>query len=414
MNIIWSLAWKNLFRHKKRTLITCAAITYGIAMLIFSDGILYWADNESIRNLKDYEYGVFSITTEKFKEDRKNFPLDDTISPQDVDHVLSVADAQGLNTSPRTGFTGMVSFERGYGLPYAMIAVDPEKEKTVFSIHEDMVKGRYLNQNDQGVIIGQGCVNELGCGLGDRITVETKTKQGIYQALDLQVVGIYDVADPMVNRNQIFISRAFADTALQMKGSVSEIAVSTPTKEIDPYKDDLMSSLKASGLGSLVVETWRDLGKDYLTLSSTKQGGSKIMILFIMVIVAVGIINTMLMAVFERVRELGMLRSMGMRDGYVIRTFIIESAFIGLLGSVSGVILGMGIVGWVSRHGLDMSKAMGDMDIGYRTSAVFYTQFHPSMILFSLVFGIVCAVLVSLLPAHKAVQLEITDSLRYI
>lgn len=414
MKFIIKLAIKNLFRHGKRTFITAMAIAYGLAILIWMDSTLKWADNESQRNLKIYEYGNYVVSTEEFNEERKTYPLDSMLDKKTINTITKVAEKNGCKASPRTGFSSTISFNRGFGLPFIVMAIDPVKDSEVFEVKKDIKEGSYLNPDSRGILISAKCSRELGAGLNDYINIETATKNGTQQFLSLKVTGIFETPDPVVNKIMLFITRELADSDLQAEGTASEVAIALKNGNEASVLENIKSDLKKAGLGALIVNTWDELGKDYFAMSRTKKGGSSIMMFFIVVIVAVGIINTMLMAVFERVRELGMMRALGLKDNMVIWSFIIESAGIGFIGSIIGVIMGIGLNYWVIRWGWDFSSLMKDMDIGYRTGTVFYGQWNPEMMVKAVIFGILCSILVSIIPARKAVKLEITDSIRYI
>ncbi len=408
------LAFKNLTRHTKRTLITCIAIGFGIAMLIWVDSMLRWADNESKRNLQRYEFGNFIISTKEFKEDRKNYPLNFFITKNEIDKIVTMAEQQGAYASPRTGFTSMIYFNRGFGLPYIVMVIDPVLDAQVFSIKKNIVKGRYLESHDMGIMISTSCSKEFGADLGDYITIETRTRYNTYQAIDVKIVGIFNAPNPVINRNQVFISQTLANAYLQAEGTATEIVIRTKNGNNEPTLSMMKKELSSQGMNTFSIETWQELGSDFLAISQTKRGGTKVFIILIFIIVAVGIINTMLMAVFERIREIGMLRALGMSDNEVVWSFIFEAAGIGFMGSLIGMALGIILNVYLIYIGLDFTSMMGDADIGYRVGAIFYGEWNPDMMLLGFIFGILCSVLVSIWPAKKAVKMEITDAIRYI
>lgn len=414
MKTLIFLAFKNLTRHKKRTIITSIAIAFGIALLIWMDGMLKWADNESRRNLKRYEYGNFIISTKEFNKDRKSYPVDTFLNKKEIKKILNIAADFKTAAAIRTGFKSMISFQRGFGLPYVVYAIDPEQDARVFKIKNEIVTGQYLDQNSDGILISSYCKKELGADIGDYIVIETRTKYNTYQAISLKVIGIFNCPNPIVNRNQVFISRALANSQLQLEDTATEISFRTKTEKNEPVLNQIRQKLKTLGLSHLNIATWQELGSDYLALSQTKKGGTKIITFVIFIIVAVGIINTMLMAVFERIREIGMMRSLGMRDKDVVISFIFEAAGIGMIGSLLGLIAGIGLSAYSVYYGLDFTASFKDMDFGYRTGTIFYNEWNPEMMVMAVIFGILCSVLVSIIPARKAVKMEITDSIRYI
>ena len=244
--------------------------------------------------------------------------------------------------------------------------------------------------------------------------METRTKYNTFQAIRIEVVGIFDCPNPIVNRNQMFVTMEFAEKHLQSEGTATEAVFRTKSGKNEPVLGRVKELLASEGLESLTIQTWQELGSDYLAISRSKKGGTKIIIFMIFVIVAVGIINTMMMAVFERIREIGMIRALGMRDRDVVWSFIFESAGIGIIGSLAGLLMGIGFSAYSVYHGLDFTSSFKDMDYGYRVGTIWYNEWNPKMMVTAVIFGILCSILVSIIPARKAVKMEITDSIRYI
>jgi len=146
--------------------------------------------------------------------------------------------------------------------------------------------------------------------------------------------------------------------------------------------------------------------------SEMKRGGSSIFLLLVFVIAAVGVSNTMLMAVFERERELGMMRAMGMKDSQVKTAFFIEAAGIGVIGSIAGIILGFILDFWIVNWGIDFSFMIRDIDIGYRISGMFYGAWNFTTMIRALVIGVIMTVVVAYFPIRRCLKLQITDCLR--
>jgi ABC-type antimicrobial peptide transport system permease subunit len=159
------------------------------------------------------------------------------------------------------------------------------------------------------------------------------------------------------------------------------------------------------------VVSWKELGKDWLTLSKTKIAGSYIMILVVFIISAVGVINTMLMSVFERIREIGMMRALGMRDTEVIWSFFFEGASIGFLGGLIGIFIGLLLNLYLIYHGLDLSYT-GDVDISYRVMNIVRGVWDVGAIVFAFVFSVIIPALISIYPSRKAIKMEITQALK--
>ncbi|HMB01056.1 MAG TPA: FtsX-like permease family protein, partial [Spirochaetota bacterium] len=293
-------------------------------------------------------------------------------------------------------------------------AVPPAQFGSVFDLRDYMVSGSYMHSNTRGVMISSAAVKELGAELGDVISVMTRTPYDTRQLLRLRVTGIFEVPDPRVQLHYLFIPYSLAEKQLQAEGRAGEIAFKTPDDRNQPYLSGMRQTVKTRLGSGYQFKTWQELGHDYFTLARTKKGGTRAIIFLIFIIVAVGIINTMLMAVFERVREIGMLRALGMHDGSIILTFILEAIGIGLIGSAAGIITGILLNVHLIYYGIDFSEQFAGVEFGYRTGMVFHGVWNVKMMFTALIFSTLCAALVSIIPARKAVRMPITTAVREV
>lgn len=403
------LAFRNLGRRRRRTVLTAAGIAAGVALFVWMDGMLRWAERESERNLVRYESGEFVLSSEAYAAERRLMPLEGLMDGGMVVEVLGYADRWGLGAMPRTAFRGSLVFRRGFGLPYVVYAVDPLRCRRVFDLPGDVVEGAWLEPSSRGIVLSRSAARELGVGVGDEVVFQTRTPSGAYQALALRVEGIFEAKNPVVNRHQAFVAEGMARETLGLRGA-AEVVFRTPDGRVEPWRSRVREFVASRG--SVAVVSWDELAADYVALSRTKRGGTKVMLLLVFLITAVGVANTMLMSVYERVPETAMMRALGMRDGEVAAVFLMEAGVLGLTGSVAGVVLGGLLNLWGAVRGLDFSGMFPDVDIGYRTVLVFRSEADVGTMSAALVVGVMCAVLVGVWPAWKAATMEVTEGLR--
>jgi putative ABC transport system permease protein len=409
MKFLIALAWKNLSRYKRRTAITVAALAVGVCFYIWIDGWLYGAEIESERNLIWYETAAAKIMNQEYWEDIKTFPLKHVVAePAALEADLSAA---GIAHTRRTVFAGELFFADG-AKPVKMVALDPATDGRVYRLDQSISEGSFLDGTGAGILLGEWLARDLGIRVGDLVVVRTRTRYGAFQTLDLEVAGILNSPNPVINKGTGFVSLAAIEEPMEMEGAVSELALYFPDWKEPAARLAQIEPLLADR-PELTLLSWRDLAQDYLTFAKMKQSGSGIYLLLVFIIAAVGITNTMLMAVYERVREIGMMRALGMKNSAIRMAFLLEAGGIGLLGSAIGLILGSIITYLMVRNGIDFSKMIGEMDIGYRISGVFYSAWHPSALVAGFVFGILATMVISLIPSSRALKKEITDCLRY-
>jgi putative ABC transport system permease protein len=410
MKFIFRLAWKNLSRYRKRTIITAAALAVGLGAYIFMDSWILGIEKESERNLVWYETSSARVLGDGYWEQKDRLPLKYTIDEPKA--VLGWLAGKKIPAAPRTVFGGELilrkdPFPEDGSLTLRVLAVDAVKDDTVFRLKETIEAGRYLEPGEEKILIGAWLAADLGAEVGYPLTIVTRTRDGYYQTIDVEIAGIFNCPNPAINKGTVFIPLDTADRYLEMNGAVTEINLRLPERgDADALAAALESDLAGVAPG-LEVKSWRDLAEDYLAFAGMKKSASNI------IIAAVGISNTMIMAINERTKELGMMRALGMKDSQIRLAFLLEAGGIGFIGAAMGVVLGVVLSYWIVTRGVDMGGLIGDMDIGYRVHGLFRGAWHPEAMVTAFIFGIVLTVLVSFLSTGRALRRGIADSLRY-
>ena len=330
-----------------------------------------------------------------------------------------------IPAAPRTVFGGELIVDRDPfpedgSMQVRVFAIDPEKDDTVFGFRQTVVEGRYLLPDENGILLGGWLAEDLGAKIGYPVRIVTRTRYGQHQVMDLEVVGIVSCPNPLINRGSIFMPLATADYYMEMEGAVTEINLRFPENlsvRSDGEKEAEQKALAvqkdlAADFTSLEVLPWPVLGKDALAIARAKQSGSSVILLLIFIIAAVGVSNTMLMAIFERTRELGMMRALGMKNSQIRLAFLLEAGGIGFIGSAAGVVLGFFLTFLIVRRGIDFSWLLRDMDIGYRISGLMHGAWNPGTMIEAFFIGIVMAAVIAFFPTRRALKMRITDCLR--
>ncbi len=415
------LASRNLARHRRRTVITMLALAFSIAVLIFMDSMLRGIDEESQRNLVWYETGSGKVVTRAQHDD-----LDQVALKHELVGYRRLASALadlGIANTPRISFVGEMFFGEG-SLPIRLIAIDPATDGAVFRLQDTLLAGsEYLESGLSGLILGAWMTADLGIALGDLVEVRTRTRHGAMQVLELELVGMLLSPNPTINRGVGFLPLDVAQYDLEMTG-VTEVVlgamparlgrpVAVPAGSFLSHQIDRVNAMLAQELPGLVAVGWPRLARDYLAMMESERSSSVLLLVLVFVIAAVGISNTMLIAAYERIREFGMMRALGMDDTAIRATMVFEAGFIGCLGSLCGLLLGAVATFCLVKWGIDMSGFYGDVSIGYRVTAVFRGAWNPGTMAIAVVFGVLASMVIALLPARRALRLDIVQCLRH-
>jgi len=404
-----SLAWKNLTRYKKRTFITVIVLAVGICIFILIDSMLMGAREESELNLQYYEVGSAKLVTPEFWEDHKDYPLKPSIeNPEELMDALSNA---GIPSTPRLQFQSNATIYAGIGgsFPALVTGIDIQRDPQVFRILESVERGRIPEPGEDAVLIGSWMAVDLGLEIGDVMTLQLVDRAGGNDAMEVEIVGLVDSPNPMVNMEGIYAPLDTLDYYLYMEGTVTEVVLSLPMG----FRRNAalnQAALIAEDFG-LELHPWQDWSKDYIAASQGDKFGSLIILLLIFVIAAVGFSNTLLMSLLERVPETGMMRAMGCTKGDMMALYLIESLLLGFLGSVIGLVLGaLGNIPLVLK-GIDYTAMMRDMgNVGYRFTGIIPGVWAASSYIIAFASGIGIALLVSFVSIYKALRMEIVDS----
>jgi ABC-type lipoprotein release transport system permease subunit len=415
------LALRNLGRHRRRTVITAAALAAGVALFIFMDSMLHGIDTESQRNLVWYETGSGRIVSAAQHAELERVALQHELV--DYQPVLAALAARGVAAAPRVRFAGELFFGEG-SLPVRLVGIDPALDPTVFRLPESLLPGGgFLETGVPGLLLGAWMTDDLGIAVGDFVEVRTRTRHGAMQTLELELAGILLSPNPTINKGVGFLPLDVVQFDLDLEG-VTEIALgalrtrlgrsipvpagATLEREIRRLNEEL-----ASAFPGVVAVGWTELARDYLALLESDSAGNSVMLLLVFLIAAVGVSNTMLIAVYERIREFGVMRALGMDDAAIRATMVFEAGAIGLIGSLLGLVLGAAATWWLVNWGIDLSELYGNINIGYRVTGIFRGAWNPGIMVTAVIFGVAASMAIALLPARRALKLDVVQCLRY-
>jgi ABC-type lipoprotein release transport system permease subunit len=325
-------------------------------------------------------------------------------------------ESEGLHAVPRIPFPADLIFfkdpfpEDGF-IPARVVAIHPEKDGEVFRLEETLVEGEWLQSGVDGLVLGLWAARDIGADVGSWITVSTLARDGFPQVFDLEVVGILNSPNPEVNGSGVYMPLDIADDYLAMDGTVPVVHIRSPG--LMPLGGVPEASERVVLPQGTRWYTWEELAADYVAMMDAETSGSTSIIMLILIIAAVGISNTMLMAVLERRREVGMMRSLGMNDRHIRRLFLWESAGIGAAGSILGVGIGALINIPMVNRGLDFTFFFQENTFGYRTAGVFYGSWHWQGFLYAFILGIGLSVLVAMISIRRILRIGIVESLRF-
>ncbi len=293
-------------------------------------------------------------------------------------------------------------------LAVTAMGVDPDRDRTVFDFSQAIRSG---DLQSGSCVIGRELAGDLNVKTGDIVYLTFKNRNGMYTSIDLEIVEEIVTTNPAINASTVYLS---INEAREMLASDDITGIAVLTDDLDSverYKDSI------DGFnGGIAVRTWREQAEEYAALISVKKQGSSMLLLFIMIIGMVGIMNTMIMSVFQQKREIGTYKAIGMTDIQVRNIFVWEAVIIGFFGSLLGILLGSLANLYFVVYGvnLDMfSMGAGSSVLG-NIGGTLYSVWVPASFVQSVVVACIGSLAASYFPAKLVLRMTPVDCLKIV
>ena len=409
MRLYLRMAWRNLWRHRRRTLIVVLAIGLTLAMMMLYDGLMAGFEQAIYGNAIKVLGGNIQIYAEGY-HDKPNqsplLPLPDEIRVVDTAQVQP----QVVLASRRINTSGIASNREGaFGV--SIVGIEPEKELPVSTIAQNIAAGRYLAADDQDVLfIGKGLAEAMEIAVGDRITLVGRSTHNQTRQRTMTIAGIYDIGMPDIEKRTVYMSLNEAENLYDMSGAASEVMLIL--KQIGGEKQ-VIKALQAS-LPGYVIDSWQTSFPDLESVVGRKNSVMNIFSIIILAIAGIGILNLLLMAVYERTREIGLLGALGVKPRQISILFLLEGALMGLVGVVFGVALGLAINALFSRVGFDYSQFSTLTEYTALISGRVYSTLGLERIAQRTITVLIIATLAALYPAREAAKKEPAEAMHYV
>lgn len=409
------VAWRNLWRRRRRTLITLSSIAIGFGLAVFTIGISDGTYNSMVRNAIRLGEGHLTIQPAGYFDSPANHKY--IAGGTELGRAVEALGVEG-RVDPRVSLRVLASTPHnstGAGLE----GLDPDSDRRAEVFRPLVVEGGWIEQGDEtGVVIGDGMARRLKAGVGGKVVLMAGSEGGDSQAHLARVRGIFDTGldelDDFMVLSDIGLARRFleGEGADPGKGPVTRVAVNLNDPDAAAgWKLRLAGSLD---LGGAELLDWQEMMPELVQLIALDSAGHRIFLALILVMVVFGVVNTALMSVLERTREFGLLRALGLGRGSLLLLVGCETLLMSLLAVLAGWIVGGGTHLWFAYNGISLADMVGgDTSIGGTfMDPVTYSELSWERVaeLTAIVFGATFAT--GLYPAIKAARVAPVEALR--
>ncbi|MDP1624060.1 MAG: FtsX-like permease family protein [Bacteroidales bacterium] len=406
--MIWIVAWKNVWRNKARSLVVVMAIAFGLLGGVFSSAVLKGTSDQRVREAVSRETSHLQIHNKAYTDDNEvKFVIGGDL--EKLDNVLDTM--KGIEAwSPRVKFMAMAgSANAGTGV--MVMGIDPDRESRVTEIHSlirDSCGTWFQACKGVPVIVGEALTKKLKVRLHSKIVLTFQDMQGNLTGGAFRICGIYRTSNSVFDEMNVFVTRTDVIPLLAAEtNSCHEIAMRMKDAGI---VEQIQSTLKTL-FPALLIQNWKEIDPLLGMLNDFMDLWLYLFMGIIMLALGFGIINTMLMAILERTRELGMLAAIGMNKQKIFSLIMLESVFLSLTGGIIGITMGTALTWYTNLTGINLGTfTEGFEKIGYNP------MLYPSLDLFFFInltlMVIATGILASVYPARRALKLRPAEAIR--
>jgi ABC-type lipoprotein release transport system permease subunit len=403
LRVTGRLAWRNLWRNHRRTLIMLAAVIVGAWAMIFMTALMRGMVDDMVKDGIKTLPGHVQVHHPAYQADPS---VANSIAEPSGELLVALGQPEVVAWASRIKVPAVVSSERNTR-GVVLVGIDPERERDLSFVAGDMADGRFLESpEDEGLVVGRKLLERLETDAGKRVVVMSQDRENEIADRGFRVVGVYDSRLQAQEEGFVFAGRATVQRLLHMDDQVSEIAVlGTDYRNVDGLRD----RVAAAAGPNVAVEAWPVLEPYLGSMLPMMDGFVFVWIVVVFLALAFGLVNTLVMAVFERVREIGLMLALGMTPGSIRAQIITESTILLALGLLIGNLLA-----WLTvkplEKGIDLSIVGEGMEY-FGAAAVLYPAFRWEDVILANVIVLVLGFFASLSPAIRASRYEPVEAI---
>ena len=409
MNLVFRLAWRNLWRQPRRTWLTTGAMMFSNMLLVLMISLQFGMYGLMIDNTLQAFTGHLQIQAPGYIDDQKMRQTVDDIVPL-ADSLRSHFESDSI-AARATAFALVSSEERSYGI--AVVGVEPNFEDRVSTLPGLVSEGRFLGENDAAeIIIGAALARNLRVALGDELTLIGSGRDGSFAATVVNIVGIFDSGIADFDRSITEIPLGLFQDVFYMDGSGHHVVINLPLIDDVPVVKKQIEALLPSGQ-DLVVHDWDALQPGLKQAIKADMSSAFFMYGILVILVAFSVLNTQLMSVLERTHEFGIVMSLGLTPGRLGRLVLLETAIMGFLGLLLGALLGALITYYLSITGFAY-PGMEELTAKFNLPSRFYPQISILSLMIGPVVVFMFTMLAAVYPALRLHHLQPVEAMRAV
>ncbi|MDZ7777782.1 MAG: ABC transporter permease [Bacteroidales bacterium] len=405
MKTIIIIAWRNLWRNKRRTLITAASVFFGVIFSTVMSSMQEGSYDSNVKNSVRFYTGYLQIQHQDYWEEKT---LENHLTYDKALFQRIQQNAMVKNITPRLEYFALASRESATKVAQ-VTGINPDMEKEVTNITSNIEQGRYLEKGDAGVVIGSLLAENLGLGVGDTITLTGQGYRYATAAGLFPVVGIVDFPSQELNKTMVYMALKTCQQFYNAPDMLTSVSVMITD-------NDKLAEVQ-NKIGSLLPEdyttmNWKEMMPALVQQIESDRAGGYIFMAILYMIILFGILGTIMMMIAERRRELGVMMAVGMKRLKLAAVIIIETFFIGVLGAITGILGSIPIVGYYVNNPIPLEGKTAEVMESYGWEPFMFFSSEPRIFYLQAIIVFILTVVVAIYPVTKIFTMKEINALR--
>jgi len=404
--MLLKIAWLNIWRNKRRTLITAASVFFAVLLAVLLRSMTDGIYENMIRNFVSYSSGYLQIHQKGYWDEQS---IDNTFEENKELNKILLINPDVTHILPRLENFALASYtDKTKGV--LVLGIDPEMERKVNSLDKKVIQGRYLESlNDEAVLIGEGLATQFKLKVKDTLVLLGKGYHARSAAAKYKVKGIIKLGSPELNNNVVYLP---LQQAQYMHGAENRLTALT----IVPIKVSRLNDLKSQILKNIdtsryEVMTWKEMIPELNQFIEADSAGHYIIIIILYAIISFGLFGTLLMMTFERIHEFGILIAIGMKKRSLAYILLMESLMISLIGCLAGIVGGILVVNWFVHNPVYFTGDVKDVYENYGIEPFLYFSDSPKIFMVQALIILILSGIMAFYPVFKMMALKPVEAI---
>ncbi len=410
MSTIFKLAWRNIWRNKRRTLITIGSILFAVLFAIFMQSVQRGAWGKIMNDVVNFYFGYGQIHTKGYWDEQS---INKAFEPTDQLQKLEV-EGENINAFvPRLESYALAAFRQN-STGVLVVGTHPEREAAMTNLGDRIIEGEYFQTGDKAVVVASGVAENLEIGVGDTLVLVSQGYHGANAAGKYPVKGLVKFGSPDLNKQMVYLPLAVAQKFYGAENKLTSLAIHLKDKE---ELESTMSFLKSEldTAQTYEVMDWERMMPELVQAREVDAVGGYIILFILYVIITFGIFGTILMMTKEREYEMGVLLSIGMKRQQMGIMIWLEIVMLGMLGALSGMVAVLPFVYYFYRNPVDFGKFSDDMKAAYERfgfEPIFPTALDWSVFWTQAIIVVIITCILAIYPLLKIRKLKPVEAMR--